>query len=334
MNTIKDQNKILIVSKSNNVVIKSISQWLLNSKFELVKLNYDTDKFLIISLNIDHSTFKFKINDTEYDYLDFKNIYFHCGAIQLKDFTGIVSSSDNIIDFSSAFAYYRTAYEYFLQETFSNLIHQKNTIGKNQGGVINKLNVLNIAQKSGMRIPQTIVTTRKEDVSNFINIHSKIISKSLDLNFIFYDKNRSKLIHGLTSEIILADLEELPADFPLSMFQENIEKIFEIRIYFLGSKNFASAIFSQNSNNTIQDYRNYDDDFPNRVVPFILSEKFENKLLKFKELTGLKTGSIDVMVDAQNNYYFLEVNPQGQFMGISEYCNYYLEKHLANYLQE
>lgn len=332
MSITNDQNKILIVSESNNDVIKFICHWLLESNFKIVRLNAEIDEFSIVNMSPDHSSFTFKINNTEYDYKEFKTIYFHHGALQLKDITGVRSFLEDIIDFKSAFNYYRMAYEIALRETVSNLMHQEITIGKDQGGRINKLQMLNFAQKAGMQIPSTIVTTRKEDVFNFAKIHSKIISKSLDLNFFFSDKKRSKVVHGLICEILIEDIQEFPDDFPLTMFQENIVKVVELRIFFLGNKNYASAIFSQNSGNTIQDYRNYDDDFPNRVVPFRLPTDFEEKMNEFKRLSNLKTGSIDVIVDTENNYYFLEVNPQGQFMGVGEYCNYYLDKQVANFL--
>lgn len=47
---------------------------------------------------------------------------------------------------------------------------------------------------------------------------------------------------------------------------------------------------------------------------------------------NLNTGSIDLIVDTQDNYYFLEINPVGQFGMVSQPCNYYLEKKVAEYL--
>jgi glutathione synthase/RimK-type ligase-like ATP-grasp enzyme len=46
----------------------------------------------------------------------------------------------------------------------------------------------------------------------------------------------------------------------------------------------------------------------------------------------LTTASIDLIVDLNENYVFLEVNPDGQFGMISYPCNYYLEKEIANQL--
>jgi|GEM_PF-3764545 len=332
MNITKSQNKILIVSESNNDVVKNIKLWLVNCEYEIVNLNAEVDQFSIVKMNIVDSSFTFKINDIEYDFIEFRKIYFHRGALQLKDISGVKSFLEDIVDFKSAFEYYRMAYEISLREIVSNLMQQDNTIGNDNGGRINKIQMLESAKKAGMQIPKTIVTTQKKDVANFIGHHPKIISKSLDLNFIFHDNKRSKLVHGLTCEISVEDIQSFPDNFPLTLFQENIVKVLELRIFFVGSDNYTSAIFSQRSKYTEQDYRNYDDDFPNRVTPFILPLDFNQKINEFKRLTGLKTGSIDVIVNSLNEYYFLEVNPQGQFMANSEYCNYYLDKKTANFI--
>lgn len=92
------------------------------------------------------------------------------------------------------------------------------------------------------------------------------------------------------------------------------------------------AIFSQSNSQTNVDFRKYDDKLPNRCVPYILPNKIENALRDLMNSLNLNTGSIDLIVDTQDNYYFLEINPVGQFGMVSQPCNYYLEKKVAEYL--
>ena len=47
---------------------------------------------------------------------------------------------------------------------------------------------------------------------------------------------------------------------------------------------------------------------------------------------GLNTGSIDMIKSVDGNYYFLEVNPSGQFGMTSFPCNYNLHEKVADYL--
>ena len=78
------------------------------------------------------------------------------------------------------------------------------------------------------------------------------------------------------------------------------------------------AIFSQNDDKTKIDYRNYNDEIPNRCVPFILPEKVLDKIKQFVKISHHNTGSIDMIYSESEEYYFLEINPMGQFDWLSE----------------
>jgi glutathione synthase/RimK-type ligase-like ATP-grasp enzyme len=47
---------------------------------------------------------------------------------------------------------------------------------------------------------------------------------------------------------------------------------------------------------------------------------------------NLLTGSLDILKDKNGKYYFLEVNPIGQFGMVSKPCNYYIEEQIAEFL--
>ena len=95
------------------------------------------------------------------------------------------------------------------------------------------------------------------------------------------------------------------------------------------------AIFSQNNPKTKIDYRNYDRKKPNRFVPYKLPGKIEMAIGKMMNELQLNTGSLDLIKSNKNGkYYFLEVNPAGQFGMVSFPCNYNLHKIVAEYLVE
>lgn len=47
---------------------------------------------------------------------------------------------------------------------------------------------------------------------------------------------------------------------------------------------------------------------------------------------NLNTGSIDVLKGIDGKYYFLEVNPVGQYLSPSISCGYCVEKNIAEWL--
>ena len=100
----------------------------------------------------------------------------------------------------------------------------------------------------------------------------------------------------------------------------------------LGEAFFSMAIFSQSNSKTKIDFREYDNEIPNRCVPYILPKYIEKLLLKFSKKVGLNSGSFDLIKTVDDNYVFLEVNPAGQFGMVSYPCNYFLEEKIANHL--
>jgi glutathione synthase/RimK-type ligase-like ATP-grasp enzyme len=92
------------------------------------------------------------------------------------------------------------------------------------------------------------------------------------------------------------------------------------------------AIFSQSNEKTKIDFRNYDLQKPNRTVPYNLPKEIILKLKKLTKALALRTGSIDLIKAKDGQYYFLEVNPVGQFGMVSRPCNYNIEMKIAKFL--
>lgn len=137
-----------------------------------------------------------------------------------------------------------------------------------------------------------------------------------------------------TFEITTTDFDALDDTFAPLLMQQYIAKAFEIRVFYFMEKFYSMAIFSQKDEKTVLDYRNYNIQKPNRVVPYILPDTIIDSLKAFIDKTQLRTGSFDLIYGTDDNYYFLEVNPNGQFGWVSDNCNYYIEKEIAHQLNE
>jgi ATP-GRASP peptide maturase of grasp-with-spasm system len=201
----------------------------------------------------------------------------------------------------------------------------------NKENMPSKLKVLETANKCNLNIPDTIITTQKNDLELFFNRNNQsIISKSLSegKNLVFKDH----VFPIFTQKIDTID--KIQNKFSPSLFQEYIEKKYELRIFYINGDFFSMVIFSQNIPKTKTDFRNYDLENPNRTEPYKLPKEQELKLDKLMRTIGLNTGSIDMLKGADDNYYFLEVNPSGQFGMTGLPCNYPLYEKIADYLIE
>jgi len=192
----------------------------------------------------------------------------------------------------------------------------------------NKLIYLQKAAECGLLIPATLISSDKNVLHSFK--YKKKITKSIQdifgavYNFTHY--------FSLTEQADNCFLNKQLNFFFPSLIQMQLNKLFELRIFFIKNEFYSMAIFSQENNKTKIDYRNNDKRFPNRYVPFKLPFHIQDKLSNLIKWTNLNTGSIDMVVTTSMDYYFLEINPCGQFGFVSENCNYFIDKRIAKYL--
>lgn len=198
---------------------------------------------------------------------------------------------------------------------------------------LNKLHVLALARKCGLNTPFTEVVTTRAAIAQLLENYREIIVKPLS-ECIFFEDTAGGQYKMLTQTINPTNLHGVPEKFFPSLVQEKITKKFEIRTFYLDGECHSMAIFSQNNRKTKDDFRNYDNQRPNRTVPYKLPANLESQLDQLMKALCFRTGSIDLMVDTQGNYHFLEINPEGQFGMVSYPCNYYLEKKVAQLLSK
>ena len=135
-----------------------------------------------------------------------------------------------------------------------------------------------------------------------------------------------------TERIGMGVLEDLPAVFGLSFCQTEIEKLFDIRVFYLAGHCYSMAILSQELETTSVDFRKYNFDNPNRSVPYVLPQEICLKIIMLMNELELVSASVDLILNKQREYIFLEVNPVGQFGMVEFPCNYGLNELIARYL--
>lgn len=202
---------------------------------------------------------------------------------------------------------------------------KNNSINYYTNSTTNKLQTLFWAMDVGLDISPTFIGTNKKDLTAFRENATELITKGIqegsDMEY------SSGFMYGAGTksftDLELANIEDV--FFP-SLFQKKIDKLYELRIFYLKGNFYSMAIFSQLNEKTCLDFRNYDDELPNRNVPYVLPPPIKEKLSALMQKINLNCGSIDMVVTKNKEYLFLEVNPIGQFTQVSEPCNFYLEK--------
>jgi ATP-GRASP peptide maturase of grasp-with-spasm system len=303
-----------------------VIDWLYYLKKAFFVVN-ENDTCQVVKLTID-GNFVIKIKDTLLSSKDIDSVWYRRGALRVPEIN--IDAETESLQMTQYFKhfYYKenTRIIDFINRKLSRIKNINNQLYAN----VDKLMVLETAAQIGLSIPESLITSEKKILCSFIQIHGSVITKPATECFCFHD---DKCSFNTYTEIITEDfLASLPETFPTSFFQCNIHKRFEIRTFYLHGICYSMAIFSQNNPKTMIDFRHYDEVKPNRRVPFKLPTSIEKKVNQLMQTLKLTSGSLDFIYGTDKMFYFLEVNPIGQFGMTSYPCNYSLEKIIAEYL--
>ncbi|MCM3768389.1 hypothetical protein [Neobacillus niacini] len=166
----------------------------------------------------------------------------------------------------------------------------------------NKIVQLKYAKKVGFNIPYTMVTNGSPELEN-----KRYVVKSLDTAF-FNIKGKEGFVYSnilQKEEIQDANLEWAPVTI-----QEYIYPKTDIRVTVVGNDVFATSITSKGNGVDI-DWRIVKDEVDFTTVS--LPVHIEEKCIKLIKDLGLKFGAIDLLKTEENDYFFLEINPTGEW---------------------
>ena len=319
---------ILIISEENDVTTDRVIDWLLHYNIEFERIN-DNKASVLSAFKIDNSGVDLTINSRSHH--TYTSVWQRRGAVDFfKIHIDELSSKNGVAAYDSLLKYLSkeknvisNSIEGYLKKTCTSYIgsfeREMNT---------NKIEVLLLAKELGLQIPKTLITTSKEELVKFYTENKNIITKDLFQTVHFQFKNE---YHNSIGTFVVTEqmIHLLEAQFFPIFVQEKIEKKYEIRSFLYKEKIFSMAIFSQNDDTTAVDYRNYNHKKPNRAVPIQLPKQIEKKLIRLTSKLSVNTCSVDIIVNKNNEYIFLEINPMGQFDWLSKNCNYYIEKMIA-----
>lgn len=182
----------------------------------------------------------------------------------------------------------------------------------------NKPEQLTLANSIGFNVPDTYIGTNYEIIKKFYESHSgEIIAKAVKHGFNF-DGDRARVAATQKiDESALASIKRY-ATIPM-IFQSHIAKEYDIRVIVVGSEVFATAIESQSYEETKTDWRLSDCyKIPLRQYKVDLPKKIVNLCLEMTKRVSLRYSAIDLVLGKDGIYYFLELNPNGQWAWIEQ----------------
>lgn len=300
-------NKVLIISDEFDVSTQNVIQWLYFFGFQVDRFSFleFVNKFpVVISLqNNLYSVFE-----------NYVGVWYR----RDNDITKFVDAfnKNNALELQKLMI---SQLRYLKNKIYSQKNHP-NWISSYSNIQLNKFDILDVANDCGFNIPLSVITNSKQEVIKTFAGSDYIIIKSVVDNSMIIDNN--KVFSQFAKKITESDLEKLPDFFFPTYFQDFINKEFDLRVFYFFGEIYSMCIFHGNDDFK-QNYHEH------RYVPYKLPKNIEISLIKLMNKLSLNTASIDIVMDINSNYFFLEVNPVGQFSMVSGPCNFYLERKIA-----
>lgn len=319
---------ILIFTENNSYSSRYVAR-------HLYKMNQTFDLFL----ETDYIDFNYDLNNEKNQISIYKNGQFLCFYEEIKS-VWAHRSDIKILNYyqqvDESELEYSLGHHTTQKESIRNLLHKKKCLGRFGKLNFNKLVFLDSCRQLDIKIPNSLVTRKKSELSKFMaNQKNGIIVKSIAANFHFcVSKNEKEQTwaHGITTAINNEKYQNIPEEFDLSLFQEKLDKKYELRVLFIAGICYPQVIFSQKNSFSEVDYRQGLDDKNMRQCGIQLPQKITNQINQLMNFLNLNIGCIDIVVTKNDEFVFLEVNPSGIFTDMMDNCNYDMHYEIAKYL--
>jgi len=184
------------------------------------------------------------------------------------------------------------------------------------------------ASQNGFKIPKTLISNDYNSIQESTKDFNRIIYKPLSYFIVPPDK---VLYSNIMSIGEILDNKENIKMAPC-IFQNYIDKKYELRITIVGSKIFAVKINSQENELAKYDWRRNQLNLKYEIIQ--LDKIMENKILALHNDFKLTYGAYDFIVDKNGDFIFLEVNPAGQWLWFEKELKIDISEQIATELIE
>ena len=196
-----------------------------------------------------------------------------------------------------------------------------------------KLDQLASARRLGLNTPNTLVTMDPDRARNFCdNAMWNVVTKPLGHGEVKSSADElSNVVYTNSLQREHADQFSLVANCPV-LLQELINKEYDIRVIVIGNDCYAVAIHSQEHEySQIDCRRNNMAGMKYSIIT--LPNNVNSALVELVERYSLHFGAIDLIKDIRGDYWFLELNPAGQWAWLEQATGIELTRSIVSQLE-
>jgi glutathione synthase/RimK-type ligase-like ATP-grasp enzyme len=171
------------------------------------------------------------------------------------------------------------------------------------------------AMKAGFKVPATLFSNEPAEIRRFLAEHQgHAIYKTI--RPAQWETQRG-VAYLFTTDVDLADLpDDDLLQISTGIFQRKLEKAYEIRVTCFGDRAFAAKLHSQENELAKADFRRAYKTL--RLESMALPDELCQRCFALMRKLGIVFGCFDFVVTPDDEVFFLEVNPMGQFLWVEE----------------
>lgn len=197
-----------------------------------------------------------------------------------------------------------------------------------------KMLQLSIARQLGMYVPDTCFSNEKSPIAQLAERHQYLSLKPISNSYVYLNGEQEYVFYSqkAASKDLLQQPEEAFTQ-TVSFVQNYVEKAYELRITVINQDVIACKIDSQiqdDDKGKIDWRQGYDYNLRHEIVE--LPENIRQFCLAFLQRMKLNFGCFDFIVTPEDEYVFLECNPNGQWLWIEMETGYDISKIMAKNL--
>lgn len=173
-----------------------------------------------------------------------------------------------------------------------------------------------VAAECELRVPRTVITNMPSDADRLgAHLGSSIVYKTL-ASATITDKDRVALVY--TTPVGVPDMADSRIELTAHQFQQRVPKVRDVRATVVGKQVFAANILVDGAaaGRELLDWRSDYDAL--LYEPVKLPDVDEAALLRMTERLGLSFAAADFVVTADDEHYFVDLNPSGQWGWIQD----------------
>lgn len=316
--------RVLLITNKTDVTTDFVVKKLKEKDIAFYRLNTeDLGHNVKVDFNFQKDNFRISDETTglEIDLLAVKSVYFR--RPELPEDNPELSKAEN--------HFIRTEISYTLEGIYkildsaywlNNVSHIRNAE--------NKIYQLRLAKRLGFSLAPSLITTRPGSATKFYCANDEeCIIKPIRTGLVADDAGEEAII--FTNKVYLDDINVQRIINCPTFLQRLIKKKGDLRVTVVGHQVFTALIHSQESPESKIDWRVSQDGLKHSIYELPL--EISNLCVELVSALKLNFGAIDLILNEEGNYIFLEINPNGQWAWIEKLLGFDISGAIVNLLK-